>query len=478
MKGSLRSQAMIWYAVWLVMVFVVTGTLVHLVFRHYLEATLAASQRSRATRIAGVARRALDAGHRDLHEAMTTSFAPEATSRFVAVSDANGMALYRSGPPQDQSFDPVLISDSTGKAGTRKLSGTGPGELMLTALQSGDGPRAIWVATGESMVPLLVEQRRFLVFLCIVFGVVGGVALLGGRLLVDRALRPVGELTRSAETITSRNLSERLPEPGSDDEFAELSRALNRMITRLDEAFQHNRRFLDDASHELRTPLTILRAELEALTRETGPGRIRDTAASLLDEVERLGRLVENLFALSRLDAGRTPSEWRRMNLSQLAASTAEQMRLLADDKGLTLKCDSPVRVIVGGGVWIDGDRARLKQVVVNLLDNAFKYTPRGGTVSVSVVETDAGAVLEVADTGIGIPAEALSRVFDRFFRVDLSRSREPEGTGIGLSIVRAICSAHRGRVEVESVEGRGSCFRVILPAAAAPTKSETESLT
>ena len=476
MKGSLRSQAMTWYAVWLVMVFVVTGTLVHLVFQHYLEATLASSQRSRATRIAGVARRALEGGLRDLREPMRASFAPEATSRFVAVTDANGAVVYRSGPPQDQSFDPVLIPASKAEAGTRKLSGTGPGELMLTALRSGEGPQSIWVETGESMAPLLTEQRRFLVFLCAVFAMVGGVAWAGGKLLVERALRPMGELTRSAERITSRNLSERLPEPGSDDEFAELSRALNRMIARLDEAFQHNRRFLDDASHELRTPLTILRAELEALTRETGPGRIRDTAASLLDEVERLGRLVENLFALSRLDAGRTASEWRRLNLSQLAASTAEQMRLLADDKGLTLKCDSPVRVIVGHGVWIDGDRARLKQVIVNLLDNAFKYTPRGGTVSVKVVETDAGAVLEVVDTGIGIPAEALPRVFDRFFRVDPSRSREPGGTGIGLSIVRAICAAHRGRVEVESVEGRGSCFRVTLPSAAVSPESQDES--
>lgn len=464
MTGSLRSRALRWYALWLALVFGVTGALVLVGFRHYLERTLAASQRTRALRIAGVTLRAFESGETDLRERMTVSFAPEATGRFVAVSDPAGRILYRSGPPQDQAFDPALIPNPTGQLGPRKIPGAGAGELLVTTVESGLGAQRIRVATGDSMAPLLVEERRFLATLVIVFAVVGLVAIGGGYLLVDRALRPVGELTRSAEGITSRNLSERLPEPSTADEFAELSRALNRMIARLEEAFQHNRRFLDDASHELRTPLTVLRGELEALNRESVPGRFRDTVVSLLDEVERLARLVENLFALSRLDAGRPTTEWCRLNLTQLAAATTEQMRLLAEDRGLRLESDSPVQAIVQPGVWVEGDPSRLKQVIVNLLDNAFNYTPRGGKVGILVRATPDEAVLEIWDTGVGIPAEALPRVFDRFFRVDPSRSRSDGGSGIGLSIVKAICTAHRGRVEVLSTEGKGSRFLLHLP--------------
>ena len=464
MTGSLRSRAVRWYGLWLVLVFGITGVLVLVGFRHYLERTLAASQRTRALRIAGVTLRAFESGEGDLRERMTVSFAPEATGRFVAVTDHTGRVLYRSGPPQDQSFDPALIPDPTAELGSRRIPGAGPGELLLTTIESGAAARRIRVATADSIAPLQIEERRLLATLLIVFAILGLVAIGGGYLLVDRALRPVGDLTRSAEGITSRNLSERLPEPATADEFGDLSRSLNRMIARLEEAFQHNRRFLDDASHELRTPLTVLRGELEALNRESVPGRFRDTVASLLDEVERLARLVENLFALSRLDAGRPTTEWCRINLIQLATATAEQMRLLAEDRGLQLEVESPMQVLVRPPVWVEADPSRLKQVIVNLLDNAFNYTPRGGSVGIVVRVAPDEAVLEVWDTGIGIPAEALPRVFDRFFRVDPSRSRSDGGSGIGLSIVKAICAAHRGRVEVLSTVGKGSRFSIHLP--------------
>jgi heavy metal sensor kinase len=285
------------------------------------------------------------------------------------------------------------------------------------------------------------------------------VALAGGSVLVRRALRPVEEITRSAEGITSRHLGERLPVPPTGDEFEHLSQALNRMIARLDEAFQHNRRFLADASHELRTPLTILRSELEAMVqRPELDAELQGTLDNLLAEVERLARIVENLLALSRLDAGLLPADSAPFDLAKLVATTAEQMCLLAEDKGVKITCQTPAPV------WVEGDRGKFKQVIVNLLDNAINYTPSGGAVTLAVREAGGEAVCEVSDNGIGIPAAALPQVFDRFFRVDQARNRELGGAGIGLSIVKAICTAHNGRVEVESTEGRGSCFRVHLP--------------
>jgi signal transduction histidine kinase len=269
----------------------------------------------------------------------------------------------------------------------------------------------------------------------------------------------VDRISSSAEHITLHNLKERLPIANTGDELERLSISLNHMIARLEDAFQQNRRFTADASHELRTPLTIMRGELESIVDATGAAPdIQATAASILEEVERLARIVEGLFAISRLDAGEAQAEWRQFDLAGLATGTAEQMCLLAEDKGIAISSNAPHPVM------INGDRARMKQVVVNLLDNAIKYTPAGGNVRLSVVAGDDRAVLEVADSGIGIPAEAQPRIFERFFRVDAARSRDMGGAGLGLSIVKSICTAHGGRVHFQSSEGKGSRFKVELP--------------
>jgi len=210
-----------------------------------------------------------------------------------------------------------------------------------------------------------------------------------------------------------------------------------------------------------------MRGELEGMAQDAqlGPDT-RETLGSILEEVDRLAEIVEGLFALSRLDAGEAPAEWVRFDLAELAATTADQMSLLAEDKELSVGCDSATEVTV------EGDRARLKQVVVNLLDNAIKYTPRGGRVSLSVRREGAYAVLDVSDTGIGIPAEALAHVFKRFYRVDGSRSRERGGAGLGLSIVESICLAHGAELEVTSALGEGSRFRIRQPLAGEGTRS------
>ena len=166
---------------------------------------------------------------------------------------------------------------------------------------------------------------------------------------------------------------------------------------------------------------------------------------------------------MSRLDTGEAQAEWVRFDLAALVATTADQMSLLAEDKHITVTCDSSAPVL------IEGDRARLKQVVVNLLDNAIKYTPNGGRIKLKIAQEEGSAVLDVADDGIGIPPEALPHVFKRFFRVDGSRSRDQGGAGLGLSIVKSICDAHGARVEVSSTPGQGSRFRIRQPLATEP---------
>jgi heavy metal sensor kinase len=461
---SLRHRLVLWHAVWLTAMFTLAGTLLYVGLRHYLEANLAATGTGRAQRIAQLVRRAPLTPSRDLAAEIGAGFAPEASGRFVRVAHVDGRVVYQSGRPGDGSFSVEEISPAPHAVGPRQERQRDGTELIVATVAVEPD---LLVEAGESFAPALSELRRLLVTLAVGFIVVGAVALGGGVVLVRRALRPVEEITRSAERISSRNLGERLPVPPTGDEFELLSQALNRMITRLDDAFQHNRRFLADASHELRTPLTILRSELEAVVRRPDlVPELRATAGDLLDEVERLTRIVENLFALSRLDAGQAHTAHARFDLAKLVATTSEQMCLLAEDKGLALTCDAPAPVP------IEGDPARIKQVVVNLLDNAIKYTPAGGTVKLGVSARAGEAVLEVADSGIGIPPEAVPRVFDRFFRVDAARSREVGGAGIGLSIVKAICTAHNGRVEVESAVDRGSCFRVRLPLGGHPSLS------
>jgi heavy metal sensor kinase len=421
-----------------------------------LESTLGAAQKKRADRIALLISGKSWESTSDLKQAVVTAFAPEASARFVRISQLDGTILYASGNPVDASFDSLQISAPAGAAGVRRERQREGAELMIGTVMTKQGWR---VETGESLAPALSELHRLISLLTVAFLLVTVVALSGSLVLLRRALRPVVEITRSAERITSRSLSERLPVPHSGDEFEHLSKALNGMIARLEDSFQHNRRFLADASHELRTPLTILRSELEAMVlRKDIATDLRETLGNLLEEAVRLAGLVENLFALSRLDAGEGRAELQRFDFAQLVATTAEQMCLLAEDKGLRVAREA------SAPLWVEGDRSRLKQVIVNLLDNAIKYTPSGGSIRLTATAQNGAAVLLVEDTGIGIPPESLPRVFDRFFRVDDARSRIVDGAGIGLSIVKAICAAHQGRVEVESTLGVGSRFTVILP--------------
>jgi len=327
----------------------------------------------------------------------------------------------------------------------------------------------------ESGIPyqqIQVVLHGLLLTLAIYTPFVVFLAIGGGYWLMRRSLRPVDEITERAEGITSSNLSERLPVIRTGDELERLSIALNRMIARLEDAFQHINRFSADASHELRTPLTILQLELEGIVNNHPlSGSLEEQIVSALEETHRMSRIVASLLTISRLDAGEGRLDRSRLDLCDLATSTADEMRVLAQDKSISLRTSTEESVCV------EGDRTRLQQVVANLIDNAIKYTPEGGAVEVKVQNEAGKAVLEVADNGVGIPATAIRHVFERFYRVDKARSRASGGAGLGLSIVKSICGAHGGEIRVSSEEGRGSCFRVELPLSALSDSTEPATL-
>ena len=465
---SLSFRLVAWYAGVLTTVFVLLGSLTGMFLRHYLETNLLDIQARRARQIAGTLVAHASRGSEDaIRSQVETLYSPELNDRFIRITRADGEVVYASGAPKAGGFEPSQVPPvATGSGAKRhapKRKVRLPGGSLLIATvpaQAADGTR-YFVEVGTSGAAAEATLAQVLTVLLIGLPVAVAVAVAGGFVLVRRALDPVERITRKAEDITQHNLSERLPVVESGDEIERLSVSLNHMISRLEEAIRGSKQFVADASHELRTPLTVMRGELEGLAQDGQlRGDTRETLGSVLEEVDRLGEIVESLFALSRLDAGEAPSEWLKFDLAELAATTAEQMSLLATDKNVSIAADS------SSGVTVEGDRARLKQVVVNLLDNAIKYTPSGGQVRLSVRREHGHAVLEVADDGIGIPAEALPHVFKRFYRVDVSRSREQGGAGLGLAIVESICSAHGAEVEVLSSPGKGSTFRVRQPLA------------
>jgi heavy metal sensor kinase len=467
---SIRFRLIIWYAGLLTGVFLLFGIALYQVLRGYLEHSLAETLARRSDQIAVSLLSDIDrTGERYVADEIQSRYAPEKYDRFVRVTKPDGKVLCASGPAA--SFDPTglrpLAADAIRGDFTQKETLPDGVLLLMTTkvYRAVDGEKFL-IESGAPMAPIETILSHLLFSLLLGVPLVGLVAVGGGYFLVGRALAPVVQIARSAEQITLHNLNERLPLTRTGDELEHLSLALNRMIARLNEAFEQNRRFLADASHELRTPLAALRGEMESVVEQARSWpELRDRAGSVLEEVDRLAKIVDALFAISRLDAGESQQGWERFDLAPLAVSTTEQMSLLAEDKKIAVACNAE------GKVSVDGDRARIKQVVVNLLDNAIKYTPSGGTIALNVHARDGKAVLEVVDTGMGIPAGALPHIFERFFRVDQARSRDAGGAGLGLAIVKSICAAHGGKVEVESAEGKGSRFMVELPLASPAAK-------
>jgi heavy metal sensor kinase len=313
------------------------------------------------------------------------------------------------------------------------------------------------------MAPLEeVDRERGRLLAALALAVPVGLLFSGGvsYLLARKALAPVGRLRALAREVTADRLDRRLEVADPADELGGLALTINAMIGRLERSFAEVRRFTADASHELRTPLTAIRAEAEVgLGRPGVPAEQQTLLGSILEECERLTRLTDQLLALSREDAGVAPQAREPVDLAALVAGVAETMRPLAEAKGLRLESAPPA------AVRVRGDPGRLRQVFYNLLDNAIKYTPAGGAVEVRVEGRPGGAAASVRDSGPGIPAEHLPRVFERFYRVDKARTRAEGGTGLGLSIARSIVAAHGGQIDLQSTPGRGTVCTVTLPA-------------
>lgn len=336
--------------------------------------------------------------------------------------------------------------------------------LTVPVIQSGRVVNLVRV--GMSLDNMYRTRHRFLLVMAAVFplGVLfaGG----GGWLLARRALRPVDEMTRTAQRISGEDLGRRLLESGSGDELDRLARTLNDMLGRLDESIQQMRQFSADASHELQTPLTIMKGEMEvALLQPRSPEEYQSVLSSGLEEIDRINHLVSGLLLLARADAGVLRLDLQDVDLKVLLDNVCSQMGIIAAARSIDLHSDdmSPVTV--------RADRDHLRRLMMNLVDNAIKYTPEGGSVTLTLKNRSSWALVTITDSGIGLTADEKKKIFNRFHRASKARGSGGSGgsgVGLGLSIALSIAEAHGGRIEVDSIPERGSTFTVYLPAAPA----------
>jgi heavy metal sensor kinase len=320
-----------------------------------------------------------------------------------------------------------------------------------------DQPTVLRVAYDEGR--LWSELGEFGEVLLLGFPIAVLLAGFGGYGLACKALAPIDAMAKQSQKISAERLSERLPIQNPDDELGKLGLTFNDLLTRLQAAFDQLRRFTADASHELRTPLTAIRSVGEvALQEQRNPAEYRDVIGSMLEEVDRLTRLVESLLALSRADAGQIQFQRADISLLALTREAVCMVEVLAEEKGQQFCLEGDESIIV------NADRLILRQAVINLLDNAIKYSPAKSRISVVLANSDGQTTVEITDQGPGIPPEHQPYLFDRFYRVDKARSREWGGAGLGLSIARWGVESHGGSLTFRSQESQGTTFRIALP--------------
>jgi two-component system OmpR family sensor kinase len=413
----------------------------------------------------------LDADHRGAENAQFGPGGPRGPrgpgpSDFVEIRSASGQVVYSSGVPHfpgtEEPSPPKLPAtiDGLHQQGPDLVkyftvpAESGGGRYRVRASIDNGSPNMLIIATSLGNVDATLH-RLFLIELLVSLAVLGGIAALG-LWIVRLGLRPLQAVERTAGAIAAGDLSQRVERAEPRTEVGRLGIAFNAMLDRIEASDQRLRRFVADASHELRTPLAAVRAYAELFGRGASqkPADLERAMSGIGRESERMSALVEDLLLLARLDEGR-PIEHEPVRLDEVVTDAVETARAVDPQHPIELTAEPVVAV---------GDHDRLRQVVDNLLANARSHTPTGTHIRVSVTRNGSDAIVEVADDGPGMTSEQADRVFERFYRVDASRSRESGGVGLGLSIVSAVTEAHGGSVSLATEPGHGAAFRVRLP--------------
>ena len=383
-------------------------------------------------------------------------YSKKLSGHYYQISSSSGEILSQSPSLSLAEAKLPIFKDS---AAPRFAAITGPNnnELRVIYQSMNFSLGTLTLAMAESMdksFELLENFRDIIIFTLPVVFIVAG---LGGLLIASRTLTPLKTFSSKIGQITEENLSDRVDERNLDTELQPLAISFNKMLGRIEEAFARQRQFLSDASHELRTPTSIIKSYCDVtLSRDRAAKDYRDALTKVGDSVNRMCDLINRILVISRHDTKTMQIRPVRVNLTLIIKDVIKLLETTAANKETTIN-------FTDKSVIVSCDREAITEVLTNLTENAIKYNKQGGTIDIAIGEDGDWAITTIKDTGIGIPSEEIPKIFDRFYRIDTSRG-QTTGSGLGLSIVKAIVDAHNGKIEVDSAVGKGSTFRVYLP--------------
>ncbi len=451
----IRLKLTAWYFAVLGVTLTLFGGIAYFAMQESIEATVDESLRDQAHGIRELMTQFLPEGTERVADELREHSELEEEGDLSQVSDEDGHWIYRSslmeryGVPSTGIGKPALAS--------LRLKDM-PLRVLTSEAKLGGRTYRIQVAVPMDDFYDALDHFKWMLFLLSPLLLI--LASAGGYWMSRRALRPVDEINKGAQSITSKNLSSRLSVPQSHDELQRLSETLNAMLQRLESAFKRITQFTADASHELRTPVALMRTTAEiSLRKPRDQDEYREALTQILRELEKTSALIEKLMLLARADAGAEALQFARIDLIGSLRDACQQGQTLAEAKQVCFQSE-----IGNSHVFVEGDEHALERLFLILIDNAVKYTQPGGQVTASLAESNGFAVIELRDNGIGIPEDDLPHIFERLYRADKARSRDLGGVGLGLAIGQWIAQAHGGLVEVQSKPGHGSVFRVRLP--------------
>jgi two-component system OmpR family sensor kinase len=471
MINTVRGRLTLWYVTALALVLAIFGAAFYVLLSRALHARVDNGLRSLIEVSTRSLSNDLDEGQSIISAALSTAAELATPEQSLLIFDPSGRLLAENHPKDDfQMRLPELSSISEDRVSlytVTELGGDGAADYRVAARRVTIPPKNVTYVLLASQSLDAVEDELALLRKPLLFA--GSVALLlaglGGWLLARKSLAPVVAMAGSARRIGAENLGQQLPVANPRDELGKLGATFNELLARLHTSFELQRRFMADASHELRTPLSIMRttASVTLRKRSRKKDEYREAIQMMDEQSRRLSRIVKDMFILSRADAGHYPLNKISFYLNDLLEEVARAGGLLAEHKSVTIEITNSTEA------GFHGDEDLLRQMILNLVDNAIKYTPAGGVVRLSLTRESDNHTISVSDTGPGIPLEEQSRVFDRFYRANIERPHSEEavsdGTGLGLAIAKWIAQAHDGNLELARSDQQGTTFIVILPA-------------
>ncbi len=454
---SIRWRLTLWFALILCIILLISGAFFYVALQRWLVSEINGNLReytaeAQAALLAQAFPEPLD------YDAVRSTLPPPDVISFVQLMDSSANVVVKSDSlgEQELPIDSELMGAAlNGDPAVAILSLDDDDRLLVKVSVLTLGGQTHYLEVAQSMAPLEAAMGRAGFYLLAFILLILILALISGAVLIRRALSPVRRITATAQGIeSSSDLSRRVGYRGPRDEIGQLATTFDHMIERIEKALQSQKNFVADASHELRGPLTVIQGNLDLLRRNMSEEDRRESVRALEAETARMSRVVSDLLVLAELDSGQ-PERQEMVSLREMMLDAQGRARQLAGNRKIVMGRQEEL--------WTKGNADKLEQVLGNLVDNAIKYTPEGGTITLSLFRDGDWARLEVTDTGIGVSAEDLPHIFDRFYRTDKARSRASGGTGLGLAIVKGIAEHHGGRVTVVSEPGKGSTFTIWL---------------